>query len=100
MALVAVLRIPWEETNRRHEINIALLTADGKPVPVDTPMGQQAFGMKIGFEIGRPPGVPLGTELSAPFAQNFIKPQLPTGRYIFRCDLDGNHIDDLTLDVA
>jgi hypothetical protein len=100
LALAGVLRIPWDETNNSHLLQITLVSSDGNPVLVNTPMGPQAFVVKAKFEVGRPPGVQKGTEFSAPFALNFIRPQLAAGRYLFKIGLDGADVDELHLDVV
>jgi hypothetical protein len=99
MGIAGVIRIPWDETNSSHELRITLESADGKPVVVNTLIGAQPFVINAKFELGRPPGVLKGTEFSAPFAMNFIRPPLTIGRYLFKISLDDAPIDELHIDI-
>lgn len=49
-AVVAAFRVPWDETNRRHAVELAILDEAGQELA--TVPGQ--------IEVGRPAGVPLG----------------------------------------
>lgn len=58
LAVAVSFRIPWNETNQRHNIEIEILTEDGKQVAkID---GQ--------VEVGRPPGIPVGSDQRAQIA--------------------------------
>jgi hypothetical protein len=50
--VAVAFRIPWHETNKRHEFEIEFATEDGRVIG-------KANG---GFEVGRPPGIPQGTD--------------------------------------
>ncbi len=52
MALALSFRVPWNETNRKHSFQVAILDSDG------TQKGQ--FGGQL--EVGRPPGIPAGQD--------------------------------------
>jgi hypothetical protein len=64
VALAVKLAVPWDETNRPHEVRAQLLTEDGEPVDIGT--GPMAAGGNI--EVGRPPGLKPGTPIDVPFA--------------------------------
>jgi len=57
-AVAAAFRIPWNETNQRHNVEIEIASDDGKSLA------------KIGgqLEIGRPVGIPPGSEQRAQLA--------------------------------
>ncbi len=56
---VAIL-VGWNETNQSHRVSVRLENADGG----------ELVGMQADFEIGRPPGVPAGTDLRTVMAIN------------------------------
>lgn len=56
---VAIL-VPWEETNRRHHLTLKLETEDGKDLT----------RMEGDFEVGRPAGIPAGSDQRAVLAIN------------------------------
>jgi hypothetical protein len=67
MALAVHLRIPWDQTNRRHQIQATLLTSEGEPFEFsEGPLTAQGE-----FEVGRPPGTSPGSDLDINFAMNF-----------------------------
>jgi uncharacterized protein DUF6941 len=56
---IAVL-VGWNETNQRHRINMRLETADGR----------ELANMQADLEMGRPPGLPQGSDLRGVIAIN------------------------------
>jgi Family of unknown function (DUF6941) len=63
---IAVL-VGWNETNQRHRINLRLETADGR----------ELANMQADLEMGRPPGLPQGSDLRGVIAIN-AELQFPT----------------------
>jgi hypothetical protein len=57
-AVAASFTIPWNETNQRHNVEIAIASEDGTEIAKIS--GQ--------LEVGRPAGTPLGTDQRAQFA--------------------------------
>jgi hypothetical protein len=49
---IAVL-VGWAETNQPHRVNVRIENADGRPL----------MGMQADLEMGRPPGLPPGSDL-------------------------------------
>lgn len=90
MAVAIRIEVPWIEANRPHTWALSLLTADGEPVVVDTPMGPQPVHVEQPFEVGRPAGLREGTPLDLNLAINFGPIPLPSDqRYEFRLHIDG-----------
>jgi hypothetical protein len=56
---IAVL-VGWNETNQRHRINVRLENADGR----------EFLNMQADLEMGRPPGLPQGSDLRGVIAIN------------------------------
>ena len=89
-ALALKLEVPWDQTNVQHHWELFLVDADGQPVVVDTEAGRQAIEVRGDFEVGRPPGVPMGASLDVPIAVNLPPlPVAPGNRYEWRLTVDG-----------
>lgn len=85
-AVVVLLHVGWDETNRRHNLSLRLVTAGGEDaVEVPTPFGPQPLQVEMEFEVGRPPGLPAGSTIDHGVAIN-VGPGLPLqpGRYEWR----------------
>jgi hypothetical protein len=79
------IEVPWDQTNRRHDILLRLLDADGQSVTVPGPMGEQPVEVRGEFEVGRPPGLPHGTPIDSVLAINVQSlPVPPGGRYVWK----------------
>jgi hypothetical protein len=82
----------------RHTMRLELVDADGAPVLVDTPQGEQPVFVESTFEVGRPAGLKPGTPIDVPIAMNFpAMPIPPGGRYEWRLSVDGRTEDDWRL---
>jgi hypothetical protein len=88
-ASLAILVVcPWDQTNRRHELRVELLTADGDVVTVQ----EREVAFSAEFELGRPPGIKAGTSLNAPFAWNLQGLALEIGDYEWKLTIDGDPV--------
>lgn len=89
-ALALKIEVPWDQSNIDHNLLIELLDADGHPVELPTPDGDQPMRVESSFVVGRPPEAPPGTPLDIPLAINFGPlPLEPGGRYQWRVWIDG-----------
>lgn len=94
-ALAIKIEVPWNATNRKHELKVELLDGDYRPVVVPTPTGGSPMVITGAFEVGRPPGIIVGTPLDVPFAVNISPiPLEPERRYIWKLSIDGQTEDD------
>jgi hypothetical protein len=95
MAVVMHIQVPWDEANQQHELRLELVDADGDPVMVETPLGEQPLVLGSQFEVGRPPGTTPGTPLDLGLV---IKvgplPLRPGGRFQWRLSIDGESEED------
>lgn len=83
-SIAVLVEVPWDETNRRHQLSVELLTDDGEPVE-----GQgQPVVARGEFEIGRPPGVKPGSSFNAPFVWTFNSLVLAAGSYAWHVAID------------
>jgi len=85
MSVAAVVAVPWDQTNRPHELSLDLLTEDGASVEVE----EQAVTVTGEFELGRPPGIKPGSSLNAPFVWTFAGLALDAGGYEWKLSIDG-----------
>lgn len=69
------LLVPWDETNQRHHISVSIVDADGKQIVPE-------IGADV--EVGRPPGMTLGSAQRAVLAINAGFPLPNPGRYEVR----------------
>jgi hypothetical protein len=69
--LVVLLKVPWSETNVRHDVSLHLVDADGHPVMVSGSDDEaRPLVVSASFEVGRPAGTPAGTPVDEAFAVN------------------------------
>ncbi|RNM16319.1 DUF6941 family protein [Nocardioides pocheonensis] len=98
MALVAVIDVPWDQTNQKHQLVIELRDADGRAVSFQRgPEGQPlpALHVEAEFEVGRPPGVPAGTPMRHQLAIALAGgvPLAAGEKYEFHLTIDGEDMD-------
>jgi hypothetical protein len=92
-AVVVILKVPWTATNTKHTVHLSLVDSDGQPV---RPGGGDPLEVDGEFELGRPAGLPPGTEIDHNFVLN-LSPgiPLPSGQmYEWRLSIDGRHEED------
>jgi hypothetical protein len=96
LSLAIVLRIPWDQTNRPHDIRTVLVDEDGEPIP--NPEGNPlAIAGKV--EVGRPPGVKPGSTFNVPLAMRFNGVPLEAGGYSFLFEVDGHELTRVTFEA-
>jgi hypothetical protein len=85
------LRVPWQETNQRHRLEIKMMSADGAPVipPIQAEL-----------EMGRPPGLRPGAEQSAVIAVNAAVTFAELGRYEIQAAVEGETVKVVPFDVV
>jgi hypothetical protein len=97
-AIAGLIEVPWAETNRNHAFKFELIDLDGNPVVVLGPEGEQPIQIEGGFEVGRPPGVRLGSCQPIPFALNSGPlPLAPGSHFEWRLSIDGDTHEDWRL---
>jgi hypothetical protein len=65
--VVALIKVGWNEANRPVNFVLRLTDGDGAVVHVPGPAGEQPLEMAGRMEVGRPPGIPEGSEIDASF---------------------------------
>jgi hypothetical protein len=88
MSVLVWARVPWAETNVKHTLEILLMDDDGKLVELGEPPTTVVQAGE--FEVGRPAGVPQGTELDFKIVFGFGGLPLEVGRgYRWQVEIDG-----------
>ena len=92
-AIALHIKVPWDEANVGHVMQLELVDSDGHPVTVQTDQGPQDLVIKNDFEVGRPPGMARGTPIDLSIAINLGPlPLSPGSRYEWRLSIgDESH---------
>ncbi len=90
-AVACIIRVPYDETNKKHAANIRLITDDGHPYPE-----ADAIAAGFEFELGRPPGMRHGEEQTVPFAVKMGIPTFAAGGYRFELYIDQELADTVS----
>jgi len=95
-AVVAIVHVPWHETQMPHQIRLRLEDADGRAVMIESASGQ--FTPLVHDQqvvVQRPPGAPEGITLDVPIVVS-VAAGLPLtdGRYSWRLEIDGASDED------
>jgi hypothetical protein len=98
-AIAIKIDVPWDRSNHPFAVVLELLTADGEPVLVTQPDGEEVpLRLEGRLEVGRPPGLKPGTPIDAAMAINMGPlPLEPDQRYEWRLSIDGDHDPDWSL---
>jgi hypothetical protein len=89
--IAAFVKVGWNEANEAHKFTLRLVDADGSLVSISGPAGPQPLAFQGNLEVGRPPGIPQGSEIDATFVANVGSlPLLPGQRYAWQIEIDGN----------
>ena len=96
VSIAGIIYVPWDQTNVRSTLNLALFNEDGNIVEQESSRKVQHEGI---FEVGRPPGTAKGAELDIPFAFRFEQLTLPTGRFEFRLRIGEEDLYQTAFDV-
>ena len=92
MALAIKIDVPWTAANQKHRFSLELLSEDGQQPEVQTAEGiaRSRVSFEGEFEVGRPPGLPPGTDIDTAFAVQLGPLPLVKGRgYVWRLSIDG-----------
>lgn len=91
MALAVKLDVPWSEANQQHQFTLVLVDTDGRPAIVGN---EQQVRVEGNFEVGRPAGLPAGSDIDFAFAINVPPFALSPGRYAWQLSIDGDTGED------
>jgi hypothetical protein len=89
-AVAASFRVPWNETNQRHNVEIDVTTEDGASVA-------QLRGQ---IEVGRPPGIPLGADQRTQLASTLLLTFEAPGTFVIVARVEGEEMKRTTFRVV
>ncbi len=82
LAVSMRIRVPWTKANERFVVEIDLVDDDGFSILAEK--------VRRPFELGRPAGLPAGSDLGMVWAQTFNHLEVPkAGNYSFVISIDG-----------
>jgi hypothetical protein len=91
MSIAIKLDVPWNQSVVPHQFTLELVDEDGRPVPAGDSGGVRVEGT---FEVGRPMGVPEGSDVDFAFVVNVPPFPIGPGRYSWRLSIDGGTHED------
>lgn len=92
-AVAIKIEVDWHETSVEHHWELFLEDADGRPVIVPTPDGEQPVEIRGDFSVGQPEGILEGSPVDVPMAINLGPlPLAPGTRYTWRLLVDGTDL--------
>jgi hypothetical protein len=91
------IKVPWQLTNKLHELRLELIDSEGRPVVLeggegdgDAHASEPVVLALPPFEVGRPAGLVAGTPIDQAFAVNCTSGlPLAPGRYEWRLTVNG-----------
>jgi hypothetical protein len=95
VAIAVQVKVPWDMTNRDHQLLIRLQDIDGQDVLL--PTGPDTFGpfrAEMNFQVGRPEGLEPGEWQVINLGFNMPLLPIPRlGSYLFTCEIDGEELE-------
>ncbi len=99
MAIALKIIVPWTLTNIKHRLSLILQDEFGNTVSQGEPPSEVRQDGE--FEVGRPPGVPAGSDLDFVISFIFMGIVLePDRRYRWQLELDGEPVDYVSFRTA
>ena len=98
-AIALTIHVPWDQANADHTWRLELVDADGDPVLMAIPDGEQPVEMQGEFKVGRPADSKPGSRMDVPVAINLPggHPTPPGGRFEWRLWIDDETRDEWRL---
>lgn len=89
MSIALRILVPWDRSNEQHDLKLSLYTQDASPVLA----GSDPVEIRGAFEVGRPAGVPKGSELDALLAVQVNGLALDPGSYYWQVSVNDEPIE-------
>lgn len=97
-AIALKLDVPWDRAGQRLHLRLKLLGQDGQQVAVAGPQGPVPVQIDGDAQVGRPDGVPEGSDIDLALAFQIGPVPLPPGeRYEWVLEVDGETREDWRL---
>lgn len=100
LAIAILIRVPWGQSNLKHQIHFEIATEDGQPFMQQTPAGAAPVRIDGAFEVGRPAGITPGSPLDVPIAFKAGPLMLHPGRFVCQLSIDGNLEKSVTFEAV
>ncbi len=91
MAIAIKLDVPWSGAGTQHTFVLELVDQDGRAVPAGDSGGVRAEGT---FEVGRPVGLPAGSDIDFAFVVSIPPFPISPGRFTWKLSIDGESHED------
>lgn len=89
-AIVIIIDVDWDETNRQHKVTVELVDHDGHPATATGPFGPQAIRFEAVAEAGRAAGSVRGMSVRLPLSISIgAGLQLDPGLYSWLVSVEG-----------
>jgi hypothetical protein len=87
MAVAIRVLVPWSDTNKQHSLALMLQDDNGSTIELGEPTRPVRHDGT--FEVGRPPGIPAGTEMDFTAVMGFVGlPLMPDTGYRWQLEID------------
>ncbi|HSV38181.1 MAG TPA: hypothetical protein VLI04_05425 [Nocardioidaceae bacterium] len=98
-ALVLMVKVPWDQTNIRHKVELELVDQDGHPATINDQGG--TVRVDGSFEAGRPAGIIPGTPIDTTLVINLSPGMALTAgaAYQWRVEIDGEVVASRSFQV-
>ncbi len=93
-SIAVALKIPWAETNQRHKFEIEVMGEDQ-----DSEQPKSMAKVQGQFEVGRPPGIPVGQDQRIQLAIDMILVIDSAGTKTVAARIDGEEARRITFNV-
>ncbi len=90
LAIAVSFAVPWNQTNVDHNFDVEIAAEDGERIAA---VGGQ-------FNVGRPPGIPLGAEQRTQLAVDFALTFKGVGRHVIIARLEGQEQERVRFNVV
>ncbi len=90
LGIAIIIKIPWNETNKKHDLEFTVLDGDGKTVFIQGPTGPTPIQVKGQFGTGRPMGIKPGSDLDATLAFRIGPIIIPPNDYVCELKINGS----------
>jgi hypothetical protein len=97
MAIALKLLVPWTETNRPHAVLVRLVTQDGSAVLDAAGQPVEVSGR---VEVGKPAGLPEGTDIDVPMAFRVERLSLRAGRFRWELLVNDKPVQSASFEVV
>lgn len=86
-ALVLIIQVPWDRTDHQHNLKVKLVDSDGRN-PADSHGKRRVVEVRAQFAVGRPAGLPAGSDVETSETIQIAPMDLAPGQYEWRVEIN------------